>query len=103
MLFRSCFTIDPVDAKDFDDAISIRKTKNGTELGIHIADVSHFVQSNSEIDSEAMYRVNSVYFTEGVVHMLPRALSVDLCSLLFQVLRRPARSPLLRYRTLFRS
>ena len=76
-----CFTIDPVDAKDFDDAISIKKTKNGTELGIHIADVSHFVQSNSEIDNEAMYRGNSVYFTEGVVHMLPQALSADLCSL----------------------
>jgi len=75
------FTIDPENAKDFDDAISIKKTKNGAELGVHIADVSHFVSSNSRIDKEAMDRATSVYFTEGVVHMLPKELSADLCSL----------------------
>lgn len=76
-----CFTIDPEDAKDFDDAISIKKIKNGIELGVHIADVSHFVSLNSVIDKEAVQRATSVYFTEGVVHMLPKELSADLCSL----------------------
>ena len=76
-----CFTIDPVDAKDFDDAISIQSKKNGHILGVHIADVSYFVASNSAVDREAMNRSTSVYFTEGVVHMLPEELSADLCSL----------------------
>ena len=75
------FTIDPVDAKDFDDAISIQSKKNGHILGVHIADVSYFVASNSAVDREAMNRSTSVYFTEGVVHMLPEELSADLCSL----------------------
>ena len=76
-----CFTIDPLDAKDFDDAISIQSNQNGHILGVHIADVSYFVASNSSIDREAMNRSTSVYFTEGVVHMLPEELSADLCSL----------------------
>ena len=76
-----CFTIDPKEAKDFDDAISIKKNKMGTEVGVHIADVSHFVTSNSLIDKEAMNRGTSVYFSEGVVHMLPKELSADLCSI----------------------
>jgi len=75
------FTIDPVDAKDFDDAISIKQNRNGYELGVHIADVSHFVEQNTYIDREAIQRSTSVYFTEGVVHMLPEALSANLCSL----------------------
>jgi len=75
------FTIDPVDAKDFDDAISIKRNRNGYELGVHIADVSHFVEQNTYIDREAIQRSTSVYFTEGVVHMLPEALSANLCSL----------------------
>ncbi len=75
------FTIDPVDARDFDDAISIKHTRNGYTLGVHIADVSHFVESNTFIDREAIQRSTSVYFTEGVVHMLPEALSANLCSL----------------------
>jgi ribonuclease R len=75
------FTIDPVDAKDFDDAISIKRNQNGYDLGVHIADVSHFVKQNTCIDREAIQRSTSVYFTEGVVHMLPEALSANLCSL----------------------
>ncbi len=77
----NCFTIDPVDAKDFDDAISIQQNRNGYVLGVHIADVSHFVTSSSFIDREAIIRATSVYFTEGVVHMLPEELSANLCSL----------------------
>ena len=71
----------PKEAKDFDDAISIKRNKMGTEIGVHIADVSHFVTSNSLIDKEAMSRGTSVYFSEGVVHMLPKELSADLCSI----------------------
>lgn len=76
-----CFTIDPVDARDFDDAISIRKTKAGWELGVHIADVSHYVRDGSALDREAFNRATSVYFTEGVIHMLPEHLSAGMCSL----------------------
>ena len=76
-----CFTIDPDEAKDFDDALSIKKNKMGTKIGVHIADVSHFVTPSSLIDKEAMNRGTSVYFTEGVVHMLPKELSADLCSI----------------------
>lgn len=74
-------TIDPESARDFDDALSISKKNNGFELWVHIADVSHFVQLGSETDREAMKRGTSVYFTEGVVPMLPEILSSDLCSL----------------------
>ncbi|MEE9167178.1 MAG: ribonuclease R [Candidatus Neomarinimicrobiota bacterium] len=82
--FRSlpCITIDPAEARDFDDAISLEKKKNGDfVMGIHIADVSFFVPIGGEIDREARRRGTSVYFSEGVVRMLPDELSADLCSL----------------------
>ena len=75
------FTIDPVDARDFDDALSFEEHQNGYRLGVHIADVSHFVPAGSALDKEARNRSTSVYFTEGVVSMLPEKLSADLCSL----------------------
>ena len=75
------FTIDPVDAKDFDDAISFKKEKNKIEVGIHIADVSHFVEKDSVIDKEAIKRATSVYLSDRVVPMLPEKLSNDVCSL----------------------
>ncbi len=77
------FTIDPFDAKDFDDAISVEKLANGdTEIGIHIADVSHYVQIKTELDREALKRGTSVYLVDRTIPMLPRVLSDDLCSLL---------------------
>ncbi len=77
------FTIDPFDAKDFDDAISVEKLSNGdVEIGIHIADVSHYVQLKTELDKEALERGTSVYLVDRTIPMLPRALSDDLCSLL---------------------
>ena len=82
--FRSIktFTIDPDDAKDFDDAISIEFiTKNRVSVGIHIADVSHYVKPNSEIDKEAFLRAFSVYFPGQVIPMLPEKLSNIICSL----------------------
>ena len=76
------FTIDPHDAKDFDDAISFRELgKNKFELGIHIADVSHFVQPGTELDKEAYRRATSVYLVDRVISMLPEKLSNNLCSL----------------------
>ena len=75
------FTIDPVDAKDFDDAISLKKIKENYEVGIHIADVSHYVIKDSVIDKEAVRRATSVYLSDRVVPMLPEVLSNDKCSL----------------------
>lgn len=77
-----CFTIDPEEAKDFDDAISLDENKNGTvTVGVHIADVSHYVRPGTALDREARNRGTSVYFAEGVVHMIPQNLSAGLCSL----------------------
>ncbi|NBC84271.1 MAG: ribonuclease R [Bacteroidetes bacterium] len=76
------FTIDPHDAQDFDDALSIQKLKNGNwEIGIHIADVSHYVHPGTIINEEAEYRATSVYLVDRVVPMLPEKLSNGVCSL----------------------
>ncbi|GAA5091642.1 ribonuclease R [Chryseobacterium ginsengisoli] len=76
------FTIDPKDAKDFDDALSMRKLDNGNwEIGVHIADVSHYVVPGTILDDEAYQRATSVYLVDRVVPMLPEVLSNDVCSL----------------------
>lgn len=76
------FTIDPEDAKDFDDAISFKEIRNDEyEIGIHIADVSHYVKIGSELDREARKRGTSVYLVDRTIPMLPEVLSNDLCSL----------------------
>lgn len=77
-----CFTIDPEDAKDFDDAISLKKIETNTfEVGVHIADVSHYVKTNTPIDKDATERGCSVYLANKVVPMLPEKLANKLCSL----------------------
>ena len=76
------FTIDPADAKDFDDAISFRALKNGKyEIGVHIADVSHYVIPGTPLDEEAYQRATSVYLPDRVNPMLPERISNELCSL----------------------
>jgi len=76
------FTIDPFDAKDFDDALSVRKIADGKiEVGVHIADVSFFVNPGSALDKEAVGRATSVYLVDRTIPMLPEILSNDLCSL----------------------
>ena len=76
------FTIDPKDAKDFDDALSIQELSNGNlEIGVHIADVSYYLEKNSLLDKEAQERATSVYLVDRVIPMLPEILSNELCSL----------------------
>jgi ribonuclease R len=82
--FRSTltFTIDPVDAKDFDDALSYKKLKNGNvEIGIHIADVSHYVRPGTRLDEDAAQRGTSIYLVDRTIPMLPERLSNNICSL----------------------
>ena len=76
------FTIDPKDAKDFDDALSVKKINNNNwEIGVHIADVSHYVEVGGVIDKEAVERATSVYLVDRVIPMLPEVLSNNICSL----------------------
>lgn len=86
---RFIFTVDPQDARDFDDALSLEQMESGLwKLGVHIADVSHYVPWNSSVDLDARRRAMSVYLVDRVIPMLPEKLSGDLCSLVPHVARR---------------
>ena len=77
------FTIDPEDAKDLDDAVSVKVNEDGTyDIGVHIADVSYFVKPNTALDRDARKRATSVYLVQRAVPMLPPTLSEQVCSLL---------------------
>ena len=76
------FTIDPQDAKDFDDALSVQiNSENVIQIGVHIADVTHYVKPGTELDEEAYSRATSVYLVDRCIPMLPERLSNNLCSL----------------------
>ncbi len=77
------FTIDPEDARDLDDAVSVKVNEDGTyDVGVHVADVSHFVKPNTALDRDARKRATSVYLVQRTVPMLPPLLCEQLCSLL---------------------